>query len=186
MREIATLRGRDPIAKNGKTPGNLEASMSKHALSKHSVSKHPVSSRAFAAIVILPLVLSTACASHGAKDTESPRPVYAPDAATVGRTDGKSVEDLFAGRFAGVTVSQTASGGLQIRIRGGSTSFYGSDEPLFVVDGTPLTPGSGGIIYLEPSEIQKIEVLKNPADVAIYGIRGGNGVVKITTKRAGR
>ncbi|MDQ3519406.1 MAG: TonB-dependent receptor plug domain-containing protein, partial [Gemmatimonadota bacterium] len=75
---------------------------------------------------------------------------------------------------------------LQIRIRGGSNTFYGSDEPLFVVDDTPLPAGSGGIVFLNPNDIQKIEVLKNPADVGLYGIRGGNGVVKITTKKPGR
>jgi TonB-dependent SusC/RagA subfamily outer membrane receptor len=96
------------------------------------------------------------------------------------------MEDLFAGRFPGVAVTRTTSGGLQIRIRGGSNTFYGSDEPLYVVDDTPLPAGSGGIVFLSPHDIQKIEVLKNPADVALYGIRGGNGVVKITTKRPGR
>jgi TonB-dependent SusC/RagA subfamily outer membrane receptor len=95
------------------------------------------------------------------------------------------MEDLFAGRFAGVTVSRTSGGGLQIRIRGGSNSFYGSEEPLYVVDDTPLPPGSGGIVLLSPNDVQKIEVLKNPADIAMYGVRGANGVVKITTKRPG-
>jgi TonB-dependent SusC/RagA subfamily outer membrane receptor len=37
-----------------------------------------------------------------------------------------------------------------------------------------------------PQDIEKIEVLKNPADIAVYGMRGGNGVIKITTKRPGR
>ena len=93
------------------------------------------------------------------------------------------MEDLFANRFPGVTVSRTDGGGLQIRIRGGSNTFYGSDEPLYVVDETPLPPSSRGIIFLNPHDIEKIEVLKNPADIALYGIRGGNGVVKITTKK---
>ena len=40
-----------------------------------------------------------------------------------------------------------------------------------------------GIVFLSPHDIEKIEVLKNPADVALYGMRGGNGVIKITTKK---
>jgi TonB-dependent SusC/RagA subfamily outer membrane receptor len=55
-----------------------------------------------------------------------------------------------------------------------------------VVDETPLPAGSGGIVYLNPYDIEKIEVLKNPADVGVYGIRGGNGVIRITTKRPRR
>ncbi len=83
-------------------------------------------------------------------------------------------------------MTQAANGGLDIRIRGGSSSFVSSDEPLYVVDGTPLPSGTGGIVYLNPYDIQKIEVLKNPADIAVYGLRGANGVIRITTTRPGR
>ncbi len=76
--------------------------------------------------------------------------------------------------------------GLQIRIRSGSNSFLLSSEPLFVVDDTPVPPFAGAIPFLNPYDIERIEVLKNPADVAIYGMRGANGVVRITTKRPGR
>ena len=93
------------------------------------------------------------------------------------------MEDLFTGRFPGVTVARTEGGGLQIRIRGGSNSFYAGEEPLYVVDDVPLPPSSRGIVFLSPHDIEKIEVLKNPADVALYGMRGGNGVIKITTKK---
>lgn len=54
-------------------------------------------------------------------------------------------------------------------------------EPLFVVDGTPLPQGSGGIVFLNPYDITKIEVLRNPADISLYGVRAGNGVIRITT-----
>ena len=74
----------------------------------------------------------------------------------------------------------------EILVRGGANTFYGGNEPLYVVDETPLPPGSRGIVYLNPNDIERIEILKNPADLALYGIRGGNGVVKITTKRPGR
>jgi TonB-dependent SusC/RagA subfamily outer membrane receptor len=137
------------------------------------------------ALVAVPLATSLACASRGPKDTIS-RPPDPADTSAIVNSDGKSMEDLFAGRFPGVAATRTTTGGLQIRIRGGSNTFYGSDEPLYVVDDTPLPPGTGGIVFLSPHDIQKIEVLKNPADLALYGIRGGNGVVKITTRRPGR
>ena len=95
------------------------------------------------------------------------------------------MEDLFASRFPGVVVTRADGGGLQIRIRGGDNTFYGSNEPLIVVDDTPLAPNRG-VVFLNPHDIQRIEVLKNPADIGIYGIRGGSGVVKITTLKPGR
>ena len=147
------------------------------------MSNHPLSHRA---LVAGSLAMSLACASGAPKDTSAASPSSSTDTSSVINSDGKSMEDLFVGRFAGVSVSPTDGGGLLIRIRGGSNTFYGSDEPLFVVDDVPLQAGSHGIVYLNPHDIQKIEVLKNPADIALYGIRGGNGVIKITTTRPGR
>ena len=146
------------------------------------MSNHPVSARALLAVS---LVTALACASGSPKDTSSGRPLYEIDSSTaIG--DGRSMEDLFAGRFPGVTATRADGGGLQIRIRGGSNTFYGNDEPLFVIDETPVAVDSRGIVFLNPHDIQKIEVLKNPADTGVYGMRGANGVVKITTRRAGR
>jgi TonB-dependent SusC/RagA subfamily outer membrane receptor len=124
--------------------------------------------------------------SRGASDTSPAPRRSASDTSSKLNTEGKSMEDLFAGRFPGVSVTRTDGGGLQIRIRGGSNTFYGSDEPLYVVDEVPLAPDSRGIVFLNPHDIEKIEVLKNPADIALYGMRGANGVIKITTKRPGR
>jgi TonB-dependent SusC/RagA subfamily outer membrane receptor len=134
----------------------------------------------------LSLVAALACASGSNTRPTRPLTFEAQDTASVANTDGKSMEDLFAGRFPGVQVVRANNGGLQILIRGGANSFYAGEEPLFLVDDTPLAPGSRGIVYLNPNDIERIEVLKNPADVALYGMRGGNGVVKITTKRPGR
>ena len=150
------------------------------------MSNHHIFPRALAAMVIVSLSTVLACASRGASDASpAPRP-SASDTSSVVNSEGRSIEDLFAGRFPGVSVTRTDGGGLQIRIRGGSNTFYGSNEPLYVVDDTPLPAAAGGIVFLNPYDIQKIEVLKNPADIAVYGIRGGNGVIKITTKRPGR
>jgi TonB-dependent SusC/RagA subfamily outer membrane receptor len=140
------------------------------------------------AILIVPLSTLLACASRGGGAADAtaaaPAPARPPrDSTSVADIDGKTIENLFAGRFPGVTVTRGERGGLQIRIRGGNNSFYGSSEPLYIVDDTPLPDGTGGIVFLNPYDIQKIEVLKNPADTGLYGLRGANGVIKITTKR---
>jgi TonB-dependent starch-binding outer membrane protein SusC len=81
--------------------------------------------------------------------------------------------------FAGVEVIRTARGGTLIHILGGPV---GAGEPLYVIDGAPLTlrPGQG-LDWVAPEQIVRIEVLKHPAETAIYGPRGANGVVLITT-----
>jgi TonB-dependent SusC/RagA subfamily outer membrane receptor len=91
------------------------------------------------------------------------------------------VEELFIGRFPGVQV-YSAEGGVQIRIRG-ATSINGSGQPLVVIDGQQMTQGSGGLIGINPRDIAKIEVLKDAVAMAEYGVRGGNGIIRITTKR---
>jgi TonB-dependent SusC/RagA subfamily outer membrane receptor len=91
------------------------------------------------------------------------------------------VEELFIGRFPGVQVFNV-NGQMQIRIRG-SSSFNLSTEPLILVDGQQMNPGSGGLIGLNPRDIHKIEVLKDAVSMAEFGSRGSNGVIKITTKR---
>jgi TonB-dependent SusC/RagA subfamily outer membrane receptor len=94
------------------------------------------------------------------------------------------VEDLIEGRFAGVHVVRLRNGGITLRIRGVST-FMGNSEPLFVIDGMPVhgTPGSA-LTGMNPSDIARIDILKDAGATAIYGSRGANGVVLITTKRA--
>jgi TonB-linked SusC/RagA family outer membrane protein len=86
------------------------------------------------------------------------------------------------GRAAGVEVTQAGSkpgAGPQIRIRG-RRSFNASNDPLYVVDGIPI---SGGIDDINPQDITSMEVLKDASATAIYGSRGANGVVIISTKR---
>jgi TonB-dependent SusC/RagA subfamily outer membrane receptor len=122
---------------------------------------------------IVASALVAACASGGARETED-RPA-APG--------GSDMESQFAGRFPGVEVSKVASGGITIRIRGGN-SIFGSSEPLFIIDGVKVQSGPGGLLFLDPNEIKKIEVLKDIGSISIYGSEGANGVVLITTKRA--
>lgn len=67
--------------------------------------------------------------------------------------------------------------GFTVRIRGVGTN--GTSDPLYIVDGMPV----GGIDYLNPNDIQSVEILKDASASAIYGARGANGVVLITTKQ---
>lgn len=143
--------------------------------------------------------LVAGCAAPRARPTPQPAPIGAKlpaDGARKGATVASAntldesqfgnqpvnrVEELFVGRFPGVQVFNV-EGQLQIRIRGAS-SFSLSTEPLILVDGQQLNPGSGGLIGLNPRDIQRIEVLKDAVSTAEFGARGSNGVIKITTKR---
>lgn len=96
-------------------------------------------------------------------------------------------DQILQGRVSGVQVTQTNSepgGTTSIRIRG-TNSINTGNEPLFVVDGFP---GAGDLNSINPSDIESIEILKDASATAIYGSRGANGVVLITTKKgkAGR
>lgn len=94
------------------------------------------------------------------------------------------IEELIAGRVAGVYVSRVSNGDFSIRIRG-VNSFMGSGEPLFVVDGMVIPESGRGaaLTGLNPHDVERIEVLKDTGSTAFYGVRGANGVILITTKR---
>ena len=92
------------------------------------------------------------------------------------------VDDALAGKLSGVLIqNQDGSPGAapKIQIRAAS-SISGASNPLIVVDGYPI---SGGIETVNPNDIQSLEVLKDAASAAIYGSRGANGVILITTKK---
>jgi TonB-dependent starch-binding outer membrane protein SusC len=98
------------------------------------------------------------------------------------------IEQALQGRVSGVTVASNSGqpgSGSTIRIRGVTTfNNYGSDvgnNPLWVVDGVII--GSAGIGYLNQSDIESIEVLKDATSAAIYGTRGAPGVILVTTKK---
>ena len=93
-----------------------------------------------------------------------------------------SVMQSLQGRAAGVKVSQNTGApgaGFSVRIRG-ANSIQGNNDPLYVIDGFPF---SGSPTNLNNSDIESIEVLKDASATAIYGSRGANGVVLITTKK---
>ncbi|WP_235021659.1 SusC/RagA family TonB-linked outer membrane protein [Chitinophaga eiseniae] len=94
----------------------------------------------------------------------------------------QNVAQALAGRAAGVQVSAaegSPGAGISIKIRGGG-SITQSNEPLYVIDGFPQTDG---LSFLDPTDIENIEVLKDASATAIYGARGANGVVLVTTKK---
>jgi TonB-dependent SusC/RagA subfamily outer membrane receptor len=93
------------------------------------------------------------------------------------------IEQLLEGRFPGVEVLRTRSGGFLIHIRG-VTTLLGRSEPLYVVDGLPVEiDPERGLDWLSPAEIERIDILKDPAETSMYGVRGASGVILITTKR---
>jgi TonB-dependent SusC/RagA subfamily outer membrane receptor len=113
----------------------------------------------------------------------TPEPRSGVTSEDIQRAPGQPIEEILKGRVAGVTVTRV-DGGLAVRIRG-ATSIYGNNEPLYVLDGIPIQPGPGGTLQgIDPYDIESIQVLKDPADTALYGMRGANGVIVIKTKRA--
>ncbi len=118
-----------------------------------------------------------------------------------------SVEQMLQGRVSGVQITQNTGapgGGISFLVRG-ANSVSGTNEPLIVLDGYPIesgnsipnqgysdafadTPGNNTLANLNPNDIESVEILKDASATAIYGSRGANGVVLITTKRgkAGR
>jgi TonB-dependent SusC/RagA subfamily outer membrane receptor len=129
--------------------------------------------------------LVSACASSGKLGTAAPRDPSAATAVTaedIERTPSVPVEELMTNKFPGVWITRTADGALSIRIRG-TTSMQSSNEPLYIIDGTPVQPGpNGGLTGISPNDIASIQVLKDAAATTMYGVRGANGVIIIKTK----
>jgi len=102
------------------------------------------------------------------------------DGEALNKVRASTINDAIKGKVSGVQITQ-ASGqpgsGSQIKIRGiGSVN---NSDPLYIVDGMPV---DGGIDYLNPNDIQSVEILKDAASAAIYGARAANGVVLVTTR----
>ena len=137
------------------------------------------------------------------KKSDATGSVVALDEKSFNRGVLTSPEQLIQGRAAGVQIAQNSGepgGGISIRIRG-TSSVNGGNNPLYVIDGVPLsgdnstadggaagtTLGSSSarnpLNFLNPTDIEKIDVLKDASSTAIYGARGANGVVLITTKK---
>lgn len=117
-----------------------------------------------------------------------------------GETPSSTMEQMIQGRVAGVQITQNSGApgeGMTFLIRG-NNSFSGNGQPLIVIDGFPIESGAVGtnstgsisndqsgnaLANINPSDIETFEILKDASATAIYGSRGANGVVLITTKR---
>ncbi|WP_340074614.1 TonB-dependent receptor [Leptobacterium sp. I13] len=104
-----------------------------------------------------------------------------------------SLQSALTGKAAGVRITQIngkVEGGIKVRVRGTST-ISSSQEPLYVVDGVPVNNSDESIngspinplVSINPNDIESIQILKDASSAAIYGARGSNGVVLITTKK---
>lgn len=123
----------------------------------------------------------------------------------ISKVDGEGLAEIksinavnsLSGKVAGVDIAQpnTGLGGSSKVIIRGNTKFNGSNQPLYVIDGVPMDNGTlgqagqyggqdlgDGISSINPDDIETMSVLKGPAASALYGSRGGNGVILITTK----
>lgn len=114
----------------------------------------------------------------------------------IGKLPVTGIDQALQGRAAGVEVvnnSGAPGSGVQVRIRG-NTSLSASNEPLYVIDGVTINNTQGGygaaggdrlngMAGINPADIESIDILKDAAATSIYGARGGNGVVIITTKK---
>jgi len=95
-------------------------------------------------------------------------------------TPVSSVDQMMQGKLSGVNVmpDNMPGGGVAVRIRGFST--IRNNDPLYIIDGIPV---DGGINFLNPNDIESMQVLKDASSASIYGARAANGVVIINTKR---
>jgi TonB-dependent SusC/RagA subfamily outer membrane receptor len=135
--------------------------------------------------------LLAGCSSPGAGSTQAPVPAAQGEtaqgatAADARQSPNVPIEQQLMARSPGVVIGRTSDGSLTIRIRGGSSSVQGNNAPLYIVDGVPFAPSTdGGLSGINAYDIQSIRVLKEAADITMYGIRGANGVIVIKTKRA--
>ena len=135
------------------------------------------------------LVLIAACGGAPKSDESLSPSASAKSNATLAdaqQAPNEPIEKYLAARSAGVNIGRSSAGNLTLSIRGGSSSLYGNNAPLYIVDGVPFAPSTdGGLSGLNPYDIQSIRVLKDAADITMYGVRGANGVIVIKTK-AGR
>lgn len=149
---------------------------------------HTSNRSSLASLAAASLLAVSACGGSKSAET-APRPERRDESVVQGAAlenqNEENIEQMLAGKVAGVTVSRAQDGSLAVRIRG-STSGY-NEEPLYVVDGIAVQPGpSGALAGINPRDVESIKVLKGAAETAMYGSRGANGVILIKTKRPKR
>jgi iron complex outermembrane receptor protein len=145
-------------------------------------------------VVILAVIAMAGCASRAANErmgshTEAERPMHVGAVTTLGASPGSAdplrTEEYLRGRVPGLEVIPRSDGSFRLRLRGGDLNLLNGRqaEPLVVIDGMPiaaelLTPV---LRTLRPSDILRVEVLKDVASTSVYGMRGAGGVILIRT-----
>ena len=134
--------------------------------------------------IALTAVVAARCGPNKRPRT-APTPSGTVTAADIERSPDQPIEKVLQAKVPGVLIGRAPDGSIAVQIRGAST-IHGDQQPLYVIDGVPISPGPGGALTgVNPYDIESIQVLKDPADTAIYGMRGANGVIVITTKKPG-
>ncbi len=149
----------------------------------------PLSSRSITALVVA-MAAASACVHRGPSteadatgDTHAPTKPNVVSGDAIANSAGEPIEKILASRVAGVTLGHTADGALTVRVRG-ANGWDADKEPLYVIDGVPVTPGAGGALSgINPYDIASIEVLKDAVSTTMYGARGANGVIVIKMKK---
>ncbi len=130
------------------------------------------------------LLVLTACTHRTAApptvDSRPPDTVLTAD--DIRRSPGQSLEQLLLARVPGLTIERAADGHPVMHLRGTNT-FMGNEEPLFVVNDIALGPSVGGLAAIDIHDIDTVQVLRDAAATAAYGVRGANGVIIIRTKQ---
>ncbi|MBV9879065.1 MAG: TonB-dependent receptor plug domain-containing protein [Gemmatirosa sp.] len=96
-----------------------------------------------------------------------------------------TLADMLDGHVPGIQVTRLGNGGVSVRVRG-EHSLMADGEPLYVVDGVPMSGGTGVLPDLDPRDVKSIQVLKDAGSLAAYGSRGANGVILINTRKPSR
>lgn len=127
------------------------------------------------------LVLASCAHRQSLEKAKAPTDVTIITAEDIERAPGLSLEQLLVTRVPGISLSRAADGHTVIHIRG-TSSILGEQEPLFVVNGIPLSSGAN-LSAINPRDIESLQVLRDASSTVMYGIRGANGVILIKTKQ---
>jgi TonB-dependent starch-binding outer membrane protein SusC len=132
------------------------------------------------------LALAAACGHTSSGDPAGGPASEATAAAVTGedlrRNSALALDQVLMARVPALHVTRRSNGSLSFRIRG-TSSVIGSNEPLVVLDGMVTDPAAlDAFAHINPNDIHRVEVLRGPAETSMYGLRGANGVIVITTR----
>lgn len=135
------------------------------------------------ALVALLLVAATGC--WGARGSAAPAasaPGSAGTTVDLPARDQQSarIEEVLLRKIPGLAIDRRPDGTYAIRIRGASAA---AGDPLVLLDGIPLAgPAGSALADIDPQEVQRVQVIRDAASLSLYGARGANGVIAITTR----